>query len=84
MPKKLYECTVKYTYYAYAENEADALRFADDAIRDNDATTAFASEVSSRAWSVDADWDDGCLVYAKGDEVTLGTLLAALPEKPAR
>lgn len=80
MPKKLYECEVTFTYYAYAEDEIDAESFADDAANDVCITECVSTrEIKGRPAYLADDWTEGSLIYhAEGKDITLGEALDAL------
>lgn len=80
--RKLYEVKVELTYYAYTETPDAAEDFARDAIDDaflSDITRA--REIKHRGVRLTGEWDDDNLVYCVGSDVTLGEVLATLPEK---
>lgn len=79
--RKLYEVTVEFTFYAYAENPHRAADFADDALRDSFTSDyTDAREVTHKDWRITGDWDNESLVYHKGrGDIPLGELLEKLP-----
>ncbi len=79
--KQLYECTVTFTYYAYARNWLEAESFAEDAMHDA-AVKPETVEVTSKDHTIESAWEDDHLVYHsdRGD-ITLGELLNKLPGK---
>lgn len=85
MAKKLFQVTLEFTYYAYAEDSYEAERFADEALSDADSNGAYAREIKYKE-AVQDGWTRGSLVYTDRSEgdTELGKLLDALPEKPAR
>ena len=85
--KKLYEVTISHTYYAYAKDEHEARRYANDAIRDSfEYTDAEPSEVKHCDAFIVGGWNKECLVYHDGTEgeLELGTLLDKLPLRGTR
>lgn len=81
--RKLYEVTVAYTFYAYAESGVTAALLADDAIRDaSSGDYATARAVMHSDARIACDWDRKSLVYHEGDEdLELGDLLDKLPAR---
>lgn len=82
MPKKLYECEVTFTYYAYAEDAIDAESFADDAARDVSISDCVSTkEIKTRPTYLADEWTEDSLVYhADGGDVTMEDVLNGLPE----
>lgn len=77
MPKRLYECSHTITYYAVAESAREAASMLRDAVDDADLFEADeVTVVTASDWPLEADWDEGCLIYRKepGD-MTLGEAL---------
>lgn len=82
--KKLYEVTVEYTFYAYAEDEDEACSYTDEAIRDTySRDLGYAREVKHSDHPIAADWDESTLIYHEGrEDMTLGSALEKLPPRP--
>lgn len=83
MPKKkLYECEVTFTYYAYVEDETEAAYLADDAVNDVcPSEYVRASEVTTKKITLAEDWTDSSLVYHNDSgDVSLREALNGLPE----
>lgn len=85
--KKLYEVTINRTYYAYAKDEDEARRYAQDSMRDSfNASDADTVEIKHCDTPIVGGWDEFCLVYHDGSEgeLDLGTLLDKLPLRGTR
>lgn len=83
MTSKLYEVEVSFTYYAFAPHQRAAEGFVREAFNDFGVISVDATRVVSKAHAIDAGWEDDSLVYHdEGGDITLGSLLDALPEEP--
>jgi hypothetical protein len=84
--KKLFRVTVEFDFYAYAEDQYDAMdlaRDAADAVNLNDC--ASAEEVKTQPRYLSDDWTRDSLVYdSHGGDIALGTLLDKLPKEGGR
>ena len=82
MTRKLFECEVTFTYYAYAEDVIDAESFADDAARDVSISYCVSTkEIKTRPRCLADDWTEDSLVYhSDGEEITLKDVLNVLPK----
>ena len=68
MNKKLFECKVTFTYYAYAEDEYEAADFVKDVARDMYLQESVrAVEVTSKPKYLADDWTPEALVYHNDD-----------------
>jgi len=84
--KKLFRVTVEFDFYAYAEDQYDAMDLARDAVDDvNLDDCASAEEVKTQPRYLSDDWTRDSLVYhSDSGDIALGTVLDKLPKEGER
>lgn len=81
--KKLYKVDVRFSFYAVATSEQEALLCAEDALGDEYLPDCgYATEVRHSNEPRLEGWEDDCLVYHDGyEDLYLGELLEKLPAR---
>jgi hypothetical protein len=84
--KKLFRVTVEFDFYAYAEDQYDAMDMARDAADDfNLDDCAIYEEVKTQPRYLSDGWTRDSLVYdSDSGDIELGTLLDKLPKEGER
>lgn len=84
--KKLFRVTVKFDFYAYAEDQYDAMDMARDAADDfNLDDCAITEEVKTQPRYLSDGWTRDSLVFdSDGKDIELGSLLDKLPKEVDR